>query len=65
MLNIVNSSVLSWNSVSGKTCQVWSTTNLSLPFSTLGGLINAVGPVASYTNSPANGTRFFRVQFFP
>jgi len=64
VLNILNSSVLSWNSVSGRTYQVWSTTNLSLPFSTLGSLINALGPVATYTNSPANGTRFFRVQFF-
>ncbi len=65
VLNMLSSSVLSWNSVSGKTYQVWSTTNLSVPFSTLGGLINAPGPVASYTNSPTSGTRFFRVQFFP
>ena len=65
VLNILNRSVLSWNSVSGKTYQVWSTTNLSLPFSAMGGPINAAGPVAAYTNSPANGTRFFRVQFFP
>jgi glycosidase len=65
VLNILNSSVLSWNSVSGKTYQVWSTTNLALPFSTLGGLINAVGPLASYTNGPANGTHYFRVQFIP
>ena len=64
VLNILNSSVLSWNSVSGRTYQVWSTTNLALPFSTLGSLISAVGPVATYTNSSANGTRFFRVQFF-
>ncbi|HLZ54114.1 MAG TPA: hypothetical protein VKS19_06500, partial [Verrucomicrobiae bacterium] len=65
VLNILSSSVLSWNSVSGKTYQVWSTTNLSVPFSTLGGLINAVGPIARYTNSLVSGTRYFRVQFFP
>jgi hypothetical protein len=65
VLNILSSSVLSWNSVSGKTYQVWSTTNLSVPFSTLGGPISALGPVAGYSNSPPTGTRYFRVQFIP
>ena len=64
-LKIINSNVLSWNSVSGKTYQVWSTTNLFIPFSALGSPINALGPMASYTNSPATGTRYFRVQFIP
>jgi hypothetical protein len=41
--------------VFGKTCQIWGKTNLSAPFSTLGGLINAPGPVTSYANSSTNG----------
>ncbi|HUA38795.1 MAG TPA: hypothetical protein VMA35_10430 [Candidatus Sulfopaludibacter sp.] len=65
VLNMLGTSVLSWNSVSGKTYQVWSTTNLSMPFAALGGLINAVGSMASYTNHPTDPYRFYRVQFFP
>jgi hypothetical protein len=65
VLNILSSSAFDWNSVSRKTYQVWSTTNLSAPFSTLGGLVNATGPAASYTNNPADRTRYFRVEFLP
>lgn len=64
-LNTLNGNVLSWNNVSSKTCQVWSTTKPALPFSTLGGSINAQGLVATCHNSSATGTRFFRAQFFP
>ena len=57
--------VLNWSSVSGKVYQVWSTTNLGQPFSIFGGTITATDLTASYTNSPAGGVRFYRVQLFP
>ena len=57
--------VLNWSSVSGKVYQVWSTTNLALPFATFSGMITAGDVTASYTNSPTNAARFYRVQLFP
>jgi len=57
--------VLNWNSVSGKTYQVWSTTNLSVPFSAFSGVLTALDMTASFTNSPTNAARFYRIQFFP
>jgi hypothetical protein len=60
-----NGSVLNWNSVSGKTYQVWSTTNLSLPFAAYSDILTAVGSTTSFTNSPADAARFYRVQFYP
>lgn len=65
VLSMAESSVLSWTSVSGLTYQVWSTTNLGLPFTTIGGLITAVGPTTRSTNNFADPARFYRVQIFP
>ncbi|MGH7977708.1 MAG: alpha-amylase family glycosyl hydrolase, partial [Limisphaerales bacterium] len=65
VLSMQESSVLSWTSVSGKTYQVWSTTNLSVPFSILGGVITASGPITQSTNILPDSVRFYRVQVFP
>ena len=58
-------SVLNWSSISGKTYQVWSTTNLGIPFSAIGGVITASGPVTQITNNYTDSSRFYRVQIFP
>ena len=60
-----NGSVLNWNSVPGKTYQVWSTTNLSLPFASYSDILTAVGSTTSFTNAPTDAARFYRVQFYP
>jgi hypothetical protein len=57
--------VLKWNSVSGLTYQVWSTTNLTVPFSTYSGVLTAFSSTLSYTNTPASGARFYRIQLIP
>jgi hypothetical protein len=53
---------LSWNSVSGKNYQVWSTTNLVLPFSPLGNAITATGALTSFANAATGAARFFKTQ---
>ena len=58
-------SVLKWSSVSGKTYQVWSTTNLNVPFTPMGGTITAFGSTILSTNTPSAPARYFRVQVFP
>lgn len=58
-------SILNWNSVSGEAYQVWSTTNLAVPFTAFSGMITATAPTLTFTNSPTNSTRFYRIQFFP
>jgi hypothetical protein len=65
ILSIQESSVLSWTSVSGLTYQVWSTSDLGTPFTTLGGVITASGPATQSTNNFADPARFYRVQVFP
>jgi glycosidase len=65
VLSMDGSSVLQWSSVSGKTYQVWSTTNLSIPFTPLGGVITASGPTTQSTNNSSDSVRFYRVQIFP
>jgi hypothetical protein len=65
ILSIQGSSVLSWTSVSGLTYQVWSTSDLGNPFTTLGGVITAFGPTTQSTNNFADPVRFYRVQVFP
>ena len=57
--------LLSWSSVSGKTYQVWSTTNLAVPFTAYSGMVTAIAPTITFTNSPTNATRYFKVQLFP
>jgi hypothetical protein len=57
--------VLSWSSVSGEAYQVWSTTNLSVPFTAYGGMQTAASPVLTYTNHSTNAARYFRIQLYP
>ena len=57
-----NTIVISWNSQPGQTYQMLSTTDLSQPFTALGGLITSAGTTTSYTNSAAGGNaRFFQI----
>jgi glycosidase len=65
ILSMQGNSVLSWTSVSGKTYQVWSTTNLGIPFTSIGGVITASGPTTQSTNTLSDSVRFYRVQVFP
>jgi hypothetical protein len=65
ILSMQGSSVLSWTSVSGLIYQVWSTSDLGAPFTTLGGVITAYGPTTQSTNTFADPVRFYRVQVFP
>jgi hypothetical protein len=65
VIHMDNSSVLSWTSVSGMVYQVWSTTNLSTPFSALGSVITASESTTSSTNSPTNSAQYYRVQLLP
>jgi len=64
-LSMQGSSVLSWTSVPGLTYQVLSTTDLSLPFTNLGGIITAIAPTTQSTNILPDSSRFYRVQVFP
>jgi glycosidase len=65
ILSMQNSSVLNWSSVSGMAYQVWSTTNLGIPFAPLGGIITAFGPTTQSTNTLPDPVRFYRVKIFP
>jgi glycosidase len=64
-LSLQGSSVLNWTSVSGLTYQVWFSTNLGIPFTTMGGVITASGAITRSTNNLADPARFFRVQVIP
>jgi hypothetical protein len=57
--------LLSWSSVSGETYQVWSTTNLSVPFTQFSGTITAAAPVFTFTNSLTNAARYFKIRLIP
>jgi hypothetical protein len=63
--NMSAGNLLSWSSVSGQTYQVWSTTNLSLPFTTFGGSVMATAPLLTVTNSILDAVRFYRIQMIP
>jgi hypothetical protein len=65
VLSMHGNGVLNWTSVSGKTYQVWTTTNLGIPFTTVGGVITASGPTTRITNTLPDSERFYRVQVFP
>jgi hypothetical protein len=65
VLSTQGNTVLSWTSVSGLTYQVWSTTNLGIPFTTIGGVITATGLITQSTNDFADPVRFYRIQVFP
>ncbi|MGP8201741.1 MAG: hypothetical protein ACLQU4_19800 [Limisphaerales bacterium] len=57
--------LLNWTSVSGLTYQVWSTTNLTLPFTAYSGIITAAGPNLTFTNNPTNAARYFKIVWLP
>jgi hypothetical protein len=63
--NMAAENLLNWSSVSGQTYQVWSTTNLSLPFTPFGGTVAATAPALTFTNNPTNAARYFKVQLIP
>jgi len=57
--------LLSWSSISGETYQVWSTTDLSIPFTAFSSTITAAAPVFTFTNSLTNAARYFKVRLIP
>jgi hypothetical protein len=57
--------VLSWTSVSNLNYQVFYTTNLSMPFTAVSGVITAVGPTTQYTNTSPDPQGFYQVQLIP
>ncbi len=63
--NMAAKNLLNWDSVSGKTYQVWSTTNLAAPFSVFGGVVTATSPALTFTNNPTNAARYFKIQLIP
>jgi Alpha amylase, catalytic domain len=65
VIHMANASVLDWTSVSGKVYQVWFTTNLLIPFITLGSVITATDSITSYTSNPTGLARYYRVQLLP
>jgi glycosidase len=65
VLTMQANGVLKWTSISGKSYQVWTTTNLGVPFTTIGGVIAATGPTTQTTNTLPDSVRFYRVQIFP
>ncbi|HEV2456710.1 MAG TPA: hypothetical protein VGY98_20780, partial [Verrucomicrobiae bacterium] len=65
VLSMEGRKILDWTSVSGRTYQVWSTTNLGMPFVNFGGMVTAAGPTLEITNNLTNSQIFYRVQLFP
>jgi glycosidase len=65
VIHMANTSVLGWTSISGKVYQVWSTTNLLVPFIALGSVITAAGSTTSYTSNPTGSAQYYRVQLLP
>ena len=65
LVSMVSPGLLNWSSVSGLTYRVWSTTNLTLPFTAYGGMVTATAPMLNFTNSPTNNARYFKVQLIP
>jgi glycosidase len=63
--NIQKSQWLSWNSVSGKTYQVWSTTNLGLSFNLNNGTLSATSSASYFPINPTNAEQYFRIELFP
>ena len=63
--SLVAKNLLSWSSVSGETYQIWSTTNLSVPFTPFSSAVTAAAPMFSFTNSLTNAARYFKVQLIP
>jgi glycosidase len=57
--------LLNWNSVAGKTYQVLSTTNLTIPFTLFGGTVTASSATLTFTNGSTNAAQYFKIQLFP
>ena len=58
-------SLLNWTSVSGQIYQVWSTTNLTVPFTAFSGMLTAAAPTLTFTNNPATASQYFRIALHP
>ena len=65
VVSMQGSSVLNWTSISGKTYQVWSTTNLGDPYTAISDVITASGPTTQIITNWPDPARFFRIQVFP
>lgn len=65
VLSMQGNTVLDWTSVSGMSYQIWTTTNLEMPFAPVGGVVTASGATTQNTNSSPSPVRFYRVQIFP
>ncbi|HTL74127.1 MAG TPA: hypothetical protein VL863_12560 [bacterium] len=63
--SMASSSQLNWSSVSGQVYQVWSTTNLAVPFTVFSGNVTATVPTLTFNSSPTNAARYFKVQLIP
>ncbi len=63
--NMISANLLNWSSVSGKTYQVWSTTNLSAAFTQFGGSVTSSASSFTLTNNPSDAARYFKIQLFP
>jgi glycosidase len=57
--------LLSWSSVAGQVYQVWTTTNLALPFVPYGGTLTALSSMLSVTNQATDAVRYFKVRWLP
>jgi len=62
---MASQTLLSWSSVSGQVYQVWSTTNLTVPFTAYSGMLTAAAPALTFTNNPTNAVQYFKVQLLP
>ncbi len=65
LANMVTPNLLNWSSVTGKTYQVWSTTNLAQPFAPFGTTLTANASTLTLTNNPTNAERYFKIQMIP
>jgi hypothetical protein len=63
--SMASQTLLNWSSVSGQVYQVWSTTNLAVPFTAYSGMLTAAAPAITFTNNPTNAAQYFRIQLRP
>jgi hypothetical protein len=63
--SLTTPALLSWSSVAGQVYQVWTTTNLTLPFVAYGGTVTALSSTLSFTNQATNAARYFKVKWLP
>lgn len=62
---MASANLLNWSSVSGQIYQVWSTTNLAVPFTAFGNALTASVATTSYAINPTNAARYFKIQLIP